>query len=265
MKVIKSDDSIQEFNLQKIVNAVKKANKAVDEKDQMNDEQIDKVVKTVMKKLESYTTSVSVNDIHDFVEQSLVRHNKWLISREYIKYREEKKKNKKFTPTESKFLALLNGTSELRGDNANKRIDDNGSIRDYAAGLLCKSIANKILPKDVIAAHNKGIIHYHDMDYSPIQPLKNCDLLNIEDMLTNGFVMGDTGIFTNDETPFRTICNLMAQINLLVSGRQYGGQTVSWSHVLPYIDLTRKCIEKHLHKILDIDETIENENDEVEL
>lgn len=246
MKVIKVDDSIQEFCLDKILTAVKKANAAVnDDSAKMNDEQIQKVLNTVMKKLEGYT-SVSVNDIHDFVEQSLVRHNRWLVSREYIKYREQKKKGKKFTPSEEKFISILNGTSELRGDNANKHIDDNGSIRDYGAGLLCKSIALKTLPKDIINAHNKGLIHYHDMDYSPVQPEHNCGLGNVEDLLTNGFAMGNTGIFTNEETPFRTVCNLIAQANLIVSGRQYGGQTVSWSHALPFIDLTRNLLRNKL-------------------
>lgn len=192
--------------------------------------------------------SINVEDIQDMVEKSLVRHNKHAIARAYILYREDKKKNKKYTPTEEKFLSLLNGTSELRGDNANKHIDDNGSIRDYAAGLLCKSIAGKILPKDIIKAHNSGLIHYHDLDYSPISPMHNCDLINIEDMLSNGFQMGGTKIEVNDETPFRTICNLLSQISLIVSGRQYGGQTVTWAHTLPYINNSRKLIHSNWTK-----------------
>ena len=243
MKVIKRNDSEQDFCLDKIINAVKKANMSVPEADRMDEIAIQKVVATVQKKLEGFNT-ISVEDIQDLVENSLIRHNKALIAKNYILYRNDKKNKKKFTPSEEKALSLLNGTSELRGDNANKHIDDNGSLRDYFAGLLCKSIANKILPKKITEAHNKGLIHYHDLDYSPLMPMHNCDLVNIEDMFTNGFQMGTTKIEPNNETPFRTICNLLSQISLIVSGRQYGGQTVSWAHTLPYINNSRKLIRK---------------------
>lgn len=175
MKVIKRNDSEQDFCLDKIINAVKKANMSVPEADRMDETAIQKVVATVQKKLEGFNT-ISVEDIQDLVENSLIRHNKALIAKNYILYRNDKKNKKKFTPSEEKALSLLNGTSELRGDNANKHIDDNGSLRDYFAGLLCKSIANKILPKKITEAHNKGLIHYHDFDYSPVMPMHNCFL-----------------------------------------------------------------------------------------
>ena len=175
MKVIKRNDSEQDFCLDKIINAVKKANMSVPEADRMDETAIQKVVSTVQKKLEGFNT-ISVEDIQDLVENSLIRHNKALIAKNYILYRNDKKNKKKFTPSEEKALSLLNGTSELRGDNANKHIDDNGSLRDYFAGLLCKSIANKILPKKITEAHNKGLIHYHDFDYSPVMPMHNCFL-----------------------------------------------------------------------------------------
>lgn len=173
MKVIKRNDSEQDFCLDKIESAIKKANMSVPENERMDDVAMQKVITTVQKKLDGFN-SINVEDIQDFVEQSLIRHNKALIAKNYILYRNDKKNKKKFTPTEEKALSLLNGTSELRGDNANKHIDDNGSLRDYFAGLLCKSIANKTLPKKVIEAHNKGLIHYHDLDYSPVQPEHNC-------------------------------------------------------------------------------------------
>jgi len=245
MKVIKRDDTEQAFCLDKIVNAVTKANNSVEEADRMNEEQLQKVVATVQNWLRGFDT-ISVEDIQDLVEKSLVRHNKHLVAKNYILYRDGKKKDKKFTPSEQKYLAVLDGNSQLRGDNANKNIDDNGSIRDYGAGLMCKSIAQKMLPKDILEAHNKGIIHWHDMDYSPVAPMHNCDLINCEDMLTNGTQMGNTKIDPNDETPFRTICNLLSQFSLIVSGRQYGGQTITWSHALPYIEATRKQIMKRL-------------------
>ena len=150
-----------------------KANSTVDDEDKMNDDAIQKVLSTVQKKLTGFN-SVKVEDIQDFVEQALVRHNKYAVAKSYILYRDNKKRNKKYTENEEKILSLIDGTSSLRGDNANKHIDDNASIRDYIAGIMCKSLANKTLPKEIIKAHNEGIIHWHDADYSPTQPLHNC-------------------------------------------------------------------------------------------
>ena len=150
-----------------------KANSTVGDEDKMNDDAIQKVLSTVQKKLTGFN-SVKVEDIQDFVEQALVRHNKYAVAKSYILYRDNKKRNKKYTENEEKILSLIDGTSSLRGDNANKHIDDNASIRDYIAGIMCKSLANKTLPKDIIKAHNEGIIHWHDADYSPAQPLHNC-------------------------------------------------------------------------------------------
>lgn len=245
MRVIKRNESEQDFYLDKIEKAIIKANNTVGDEDKMNDDAIQKVLLTVQKKLTGFN-SVKVEDIQDFVEQALVRHNKYAVAKSYILYRDNKKRNKKYTENEEKILSLIDGTSSLRGDNANKHIDDNASIRDYIAGIMCKSLANKTLPKEIIKAHNEGIIHWHDADYSPTQPLMNCDLYNLEDMFKNGFVMGDTKIEPNSETPFRTMVNLAAQIALLISGRQYGGQTMSWIHLVPYVDQTRKIIRKKI-------------------
>lgn len=245
MRVIKRNESEQDFCLDKIEKAIMKANSTVDDEDKMNDDAIQKVLSTVQKKLTGFN-SVKVEDIQDFVEQALVRHNKYAVAKSYILYRDNKKRNKKYTENEEKILSLIDGTSSLRGDNANKHIDDNASIRDYIAGIMCKSLANKTLPKEIIKAHNEGIIHWHDADYSPTQPLHNCDVYDLENMFKYGFVMGDTKIEPNDETPFRTMVNLAAQIALLISGRQYGGQTMSWIHLVPYVDQTRKIIRKKI-------------------
>ena len=245
MRVIKRNESEQDFCLDKIEKAIRKANSTVAENEKMNDEAVQKVIATVQKKLAGFN-SVKVEDIQDFVEQALVRHNKYAVAKSYIIYRDSKKQNKKFTENEEKIISLIDGTSSLRGDNANKHIDDNASIRDYIAGIMCKSLANKTLPKDIIKAHNNGVIHWHDADYSPTQPLINCDVYNLEDMFNNGFVMGDTKIEPNSETPFRTIVNLAAQSALLISGRQYGGQTMTWIHLVPYVDQTRKIIRKNI-------------------
>ena len=246
MEVIKVSGKTQEFKVEKIERAINLANNSVEPENRMDDATIKKVINNVLKMLEGFT-SVSVDDIHDMVERSLMKYTShYQVAKAYITYRAEKKKNKKFNEIEEQVLSVIDGTSTLRGDNANKRIDLNSSARDYIAGITCKSIAEKTLPKKIIKAHKDGLIHWHDMDYSPVQKLHNCDLVNAEDMFINGFQMGDTRIEPNDETPFETACNLLAQINLQVSSCQYGGQTVSWSHLVPFIDKSRKQIRKKL-------------------
>ena len=245
MKVIKRDDSEQDFSVEKIKKAIKKANDnpSVPDNEKMDEVTIDKLVGEIVKKMAGFN-SINASDIHGFIEKVLGNHKKSSILRAYIVAHDEKLRNKKYTSTEEKAISLRNGTSELRGDNANKHIDDNGSMRDYLAGLVCKSIAEKTLPKKITEAHNKGLIHYHDEDYSPFMPMHNCDVVNAEDMCNNTFMMGNTLIEPDNETPFDTACNLMAQINLQVSGRQYGGQTISWSHILPFIQQSRELIRK---------------------
>lgn len=249
MKVIKRNGEEQDFFLDKIKNAVSKANKAVDSQYQMTDEQKDKVISTVQKRLEKFD-SVKVEDIQDMVEAALVKHNKYEIAKAYIIFRDNKKKNKKFNDIEESFLAILNGSSaEARGDNANKHIDMNSSARDYGAGTVCKSLANKCLPKDIIEAHKKGLIHWHDSDYYGMN-MMNCDLVNVFDMICNGFMMGDTWI--DPPKRFSTGCNLAAQIALIVSGSQYGGQTMSWSHLLQLIPSTKQDCKVELLNIMSV-------------
>ena len=246
MEVIKASGKTQEFKVEKIERAINLANKAVDLEQRMDEATIQKVINNVLKMLEGFN-SVSVDDIHDMVERSLMKYpSHYQVAKEYITYRAEKKKNKKFNEIEEQVLAVIDGSSNLRGDNANKRIDLNSSTRDYIAGITCKSIAEKTIPKKILKSHKTGLLHWHDMDYSPVQKMHNCDLVNVEDMFKNGFQMGDTLIEPNDQTPFETACNLLAQINLQVSSCQYGGQTVSWSHLLPYIDKSRQQIKNKL-------------------
>lgn len=248
MEVIKSGGNTQNFSIDKIIRAITLANNVVEENERMSEADIAKVVQNVEKRLEGFN-SVSTDDIHDMVESALMKYVKYQpIAKAYIAKRIEKKNRKKYNEIEEQALSLRDGTSILRGDNANKHIDDNASLRDYLAGLVCKSLANKTLPKEIITAHKKGLIHWHDADYSPGQPLHNCDLINVDDMMQNKFQMGDTLIEPNEDTPFETACNLLAQINLQVSGRQYGGQTVSWSHLLPFIANSRRMIREEIEE-----------------
>ena len=173
MKVIKRNGEEQDFLLDKIKNAVTKANKSVEPEHQMTDDQSAKVVETVQKKLEKFD-SIKVEDIQDLVEAALVKHNKYDVAKAYIIYRDNKRKNKKYNEIEETVMAILDGSSaEARGDNANKHIDVNSSARDYIAGTVCKSLANKNLPKDIIEAHRKGLLHWHDSDYYGMH-LHNC-------------------------------------------------------------------------------------------
>ena len=250
MKVYKRNGAEQDFCLDKIINAIKKANNAVSDDGKLTDEQFDKVVATVEKFLEPFDT-VKVEDIQDLVEKALMKHNRYEIAKAYILFRDKKQNQKLYDDVDEQVLAITKGESaELRGDNANKHIDVNSSIRDYIAGTECKSLAQKMLDKSVITAHKKGWLHYHDMDYSPVMPLHNCDVFNIEDMLDNGFMMNDTKI--TRPRRFSTAANLAAQINLIISGSQYGGQTFSWAPLAKYVESTRVDCKIELLTILSV-------------
>lgn len=200
----------------------------------------DKAIEATQKFLKPFNT-VTVDDISELTEKALMKVNAFDVAKEYILYRENRKKSKKFSDAEERVLSVIDGTNEqLRGDNANKHIDINSSARDYVAGTLCKSIAEKILPQDVLKAHKKKLIHFHDMDYSPVMHEHNCCVYDIEDMLDNGFVMNDVGI--KSPKRFSTASNLAAQSNLIISSLQYGGQTFSWTGLAKYVDSTRKDI-----------------------
>lgn len=207
-----------------------------------------KVVETTKKFLKPFDT-VTVEDISDLVEKSLMKNNAYEVAKEFITYRDNKKRTKKFTDTEEKILSVIDGTNEqLRGDNANKRIDVNSAARDYIAGTECKDIARKILPKEVVKAHDKKIIHFHDMDYSPVMNETNCCVYDLEDMLDNGFCMNEVGI--KSPKRFSTAANLAAQTNLIVSSLQYGGQTFTWDALTKYVEKTRIDIAKNLKEEL---------------
>ena len=382
MKVIKRNGRSQEFDTNKIFKVVSFANQSVPELDRITDEQINKLIKLLVKNFKGWN-ELTTEDIDRIVVNLLVtKYKAGPVVQSYVEKREAKKNKKKFNDIEEKVLAIIEGDSDLRGENANKHIDQNCSISDYIAGVTTKSIVEKIMPEDIAHMHKMGLGHMHDTDYSPIRPMHNCftgdtrflvaeddgeiyakrfdsfkdgdkvivydrdgyereatvhcygeqnvytvqmrkttdryiatyvlrctpnhrwylkdgsvttklsvgdilyggeievisivnkdeketvwcveepethsftldyniptgncDLLNVGDMLENGFLMGSTRICVNDETTFETICNLIAQINLIVSGSQYGGQTISWIHAVPYIDKSRKMIEKQI-------------------
>ena len=245
MKVRKLGGREEDFTIEKIINAVKKANNSVEKEKRMNDEKINQVVEFVQKKIKNYST-IDVDTIHDFVEKALMNKNQYDVAKAYVIFRSEKKKNKKYSDDEEKIISICSSTNEdVSGDNANKRPTFVGTQRDYIAGTKCKSIGRKMLPKEVTKAHDEGSIHFHDMDYSPLMHMHNCDLINDFDMTTNGFAMQDIGI--DPAHTFTIGCTHLAQIALPVSSSSYGGQTHSWASLVPFLQKSREVISKRIH------------------
>lgn len=259
MKIRKRNGTEQDFSLQKIVNAINKANNTVAGSLRIADEKVKEIAEKIEQELSIYGTT-TVEIVHDKVEEELSKIN-YQIAKNYIIYRYEKASKKKFTPTEEKIISIANVSNEdVSGDNANKRPTLLAVQRDYFAGTDCKEIARKILPKDIVEAHDKGLIHYHDMDYSPVMHMHNCDLINVKDMFENGFTLNDTKITTPQS--FRTAYNLVSQITMSCANFQYGGQTFSLAHLAKYVDISRQKIKREVlldFEDIEIDEERLNE------
>ena len=259
MKVIKKNGTEVNFDVSKIRKAIENANNSVVAVNRIVD--IDNIIEEVVKSI-GEVNYTSTDNIHNKVEQVLMHHNYYDVAKCYILYRESKKNKKRFTEDEEKIIAIRNCKSDqIKGDNSNKDPRRNGVQRDYIAGLECKSLARKLLPKDIIQAHDEGKIHFHDMDYSPVLRMTNCCLVNFKDMLENGFNLNN--IHIDSPHSFRTACNLACQIFLHVSQQQYGGMTGSWCHLAKYVDLSRKAIQKRFEFITD--EELKNKIVDVEL
>lgn len=245
MKVIKRNGNEEDFCLDNIINAIKKANKATKDNGltPLTDEKENKVILTVQKKLEPFD-KISVEDIQDMVEDSLIKHNCYDVAKSYIKFRENKKQNKKFNSIEEKSLSLIDGTNdELRGDNANKKVDVNSSQRDYLAGIVCKSIAKKTLPKDIVEAHDKGWIHYHDLDYSPVMHLHNCFSSSTE-FITNKGVRKFQNFNDGDKVYVKTINGDFKLATVKNFGKQML-QTVELKNRNGTEEYSIKCTKNH--------------------
>lgn len=245
MKVRKLGGREEDFTIEKIINAVKKANNSVEKEKRMNDEKVNQVVEFVQKKIKNYST-IDVDTIHDFVEKALMNKNQYDVAKAYVIFRSEKKKTKKYSDDELKIISICDSTNEdVSGDNANKRPTFVGTQVDYIKGVKCKTIGRKMLPKEVTKSHDEGSSHFHDMDYSPLMHMHNCDLINDFDMLTNGFAMQDIGI--DPAHTFTIGCTHLAQIALPVSSSSYGGQTHSWASLVPFLQKSREVISKRIH------------------
>ena len=243
MKVIKRSGQEVEFDQEKILNAIKKANASVEkEENRLSDAQIRKSVENVVKECESIGRAVSVEEIQDMVEQNISRYN-YYVAKNYITYRYSRDLVRKSNTTDKQILSLIDCNNEgVKQENSNKNPTVNSVQRDYMAGEVSKDITKRfLLPEDIVKAHEEGIIHFHDADYFA-QKMHNCDLVNLEDMLQNGTVISGTMI----EKPhsFATACNIATQIIAQVASSQYGGQSISLTHLAPFVDVSRKKIRK---------------------
>ena len=239
MNVIKRSGEEVVFDSAKIRNAVAKANAATEPTKRTDDEEISRITDRVAAKVQAMNRAVSVEEIQDMVENELMASQIYQVAHNYITYRYERALVRKANTTDKQILSLIGRyNEEAKQENSNKNPTVNSTQRDYMAGEVSKDITRRfLLPQDILDAHEKGIIHFHDSDYFA-QPMYNCCLINLEDMLQNGTVISETAI----EKPhsFATACNIATQIIAQVASNQYGGQTVSLTHLAPFVDISRQ-------------------------
>ncbi len=245
MKIIKRSGREDAFDEAKIVNAVAKANASVGEADRLSDEEVRAVGDNVAKIAMASSRALSVEEIQDLVENEIMAHKKYRVARNYITYRYTRELARKANTTDDRILSLIEcNNEEVKQENSNKNPTVNSVQRDYMAGEVSKDITKRILlPKDIVAAHEAGIIHFHDADYFA-QHMHNCDLVNLEDMLQNGTVISGTYIEKPDS--FSTACNIATQTIAQVASNQYGGQSISLTHLAPFVDISRQKIRKEV-------------------
>ena len=243
MKLIKRNGSEVVFDGEKIAAAVRKANDAVDEGYRIKDEDVIAITNRVIDECEAMRRAVSVEEVQDLVEDEIMKLGAYTLAKAYITYRYKRELVRKSNTTDDKILTLIEcNNEEVKQENANKNPTVNSVQRDYMAGEVSKDITRRILlPEDIVKAHEEGIIHFHDADYFA-QHMHNCDLVNLEDMLQNGTVISGTMI----EKPhsFSTACNIATQIIAQVASNQYGGQSISLTHLAPFVDVSRRKIRK---------------------
>ena len=244
MKIIKRNGSEADFDLNKIVIAVTKANNAT-EKGELSASEINDIAEYVEFKMAKANRALSVEEIQDIVEDQIMAKGAFEVAKRYVRYRYTRSLVRKANTTDNQILSLIEcNNEEVKQENSNKNPTVNSVQRDYMAGEVSKDITKRILlPQDIVEAHEQGLIHFHDADYFA-QHMHNCDLVNLEDMLQNGTVISETMI----EKPhsFSTACNIATQIIAQVASSQYGGQSISLSHLAPFVQTSREKIKKQL-------------------
>ncbi|MFG6374077.1 MAG: anaerobic ribonucleoside-triphosphate reductase [Oscillospiraceae bacterium] len=243
MKVIKRNGSEVVFDIEKIIAAITKANDSVEEGARLTPVQIQRIAQSVELHCVSMNRSPSVEEIQDQVEIQIMAHGAFEVAKHYITYRYIRSLVRRSNTTDEKILSLIECCNEeAKQENANKNPVVNSTQRDYMAGEVSRDITERVLlPEDIVEAHRDGIIHFHDSDYFA-QHMHNCDLVNLEDMLQNGTVI--TGTMIERPHSFSTACNIATQIIAQVASNQYGGQSISLTHLAPFVDISRKKIRK---------------------
>ena len=246
-KIIKRNGEEVTFDLNKIINAITKANEEVTKIHQMNQYQIMAIAEKVADQVANSSHAVNVEDIQNMVETGIMEMRGYEVAQKYVRYRFKRELRRKSNTTDDGILSLLdNINEEVNQENSNKNPVINSTQRDYMAGEVSKDLSKRVLlPNEIIRAHEEGIIHFHDSDYFA-QREHNCDLINLEDMLQNGTVISETLI----EKPhsFFTACNVTTQIVAQVASNQYGGQSFTLAHLAPFVDISRKKLRKNVVK-----------------
>lgn len=245
MKILKRSGAEAAFDINKIIAAVTKANQTVDLKNTLTAEQIQAIGKYVEGVCAALDRALSVEEIQDIVETQIMKAGAFEVAKKYITYRYVRSLVRQANSTDKQILTLIECNNEdIKQENSNKNPTVNSVQRDYMAGEVSKDIASRILlPREIIDAHNEGIIHFHDMDYYA-QHMHNCDLVNLEDMLQNGTVISGTMI--DRPRSFSTACNIATQIIAQVASNQYGGQSITLTHLAPFVDVSRRRIRMEL-------------------
>ena len=244
-RIIKRNGKEVDFDVEKITNAISKANDEMDRIHQLSEYQIEAIADTIAQEVEKSTQAVHVEDIQDMVETGIMEMRGYEVAQKYVRYRYKRELKRKSNTTDNGILALLEHINEeVKQENSNKNPIINSTQRDYMAGEVSKDLSKRVLlPEEIVQAHEAGIIHFHDTDYFA-QKEHNCDLINLEDMLQNGTVISETMI----EKPhsFFTACNVTTQIVAQVASNQYGGQSFTLAHLAPFVDISRKKIRKNV-------------------
>ena len=250
MKIIKRNGAEVGFDITKIIIAITKANESVEEVDRMTPVQIQRIAESVDLQCQKMNRAPTVEEIQDMVEHYIMAHGAFEVAKHYITYRYTRSLVRKSNTTDDKILSLIEcNNEEAKQENSNKNPVVNSTQRDYMAGEVSRDITNRILlPKDIVEAHNEGIIHFHDTDYYA-QHMHNCDLVNLEDMLQNGTVI--TGTLIEKPHSFATACNIATQIVAQVASNQYGGQSISLTHLAPFVQVSRNKIRASVREEFD--------------
>ncbi len=243
MKIIKRNGAEVPFDIQKIEVAVTKANNSVAEADRMTPVQIRRIAESVELQCQKMNRAPTVEEIQDMVEHHIMAHGAFEVAKHYITYRYTRSLVRKANTTDDKILSLIEcNNEEAKQENSNKNPVVNSTQRDYMAGEVSRDITNRLLlPREIVEAHEEGIIHFHDTDYFA-QHMHNCDLVNLEDMLQNGTVI--TGTMIEKPHSFATACNIATQIVAQVASNQYGGQSISLTHLAPFVEVSRQKIRR---------------------